>query len=286
MFSPSGTYSAVGVFSTTHIISIFVCFGFIALAVFLSREMTKDEYFKLLKVFSIIVSCLELIKIIWSWSMGYFDLTSWVPLWLCSLFIYSLWFTWFKSKFIRELGLSYIAIACIVGGVAFIISPSTSFVLFPIFHYQCIHSMIFHSIMIYCGIMMFVTRSFSLNWKVVRNYSEFCIIFIVFALILDLTRDSNLMFLMNPNGIPVSFLKDIHSFSKAVYTSLVIVFYLVIGPIVLGIDRLCLRLNKFKKKENMEQTFSVFKTESLFQDGEDIIVTNPLIDVNDESYEE
>ena len=177
MFSPKGTYPPVGLFSKQHIISIFICFFLISLVAVVTRKMKKETYFKMLKIFALVVTGLELLKIVWNLSHGYTEVDRWVPLYFCSLFIYALWFTYFKSEKIKGLGLAYIAIAGITCGAIFIISPSTSFSDYPIFHFQCIYSMLFHSIMVYSGVMLFVTHVFKVDLKAVAKYCAYCAIF-------------------------------------------------------------------------------------------------------------
>ena len=237
MFSPKGTYSPVGLFTVQHIISIFICFFFISLVAGLTRKMSQKTYFKLLKIFAVIVTVLELVKIIWNLANGYTQVNRWVPLYFCSLFIYSLWFTFFKNEFIKKLGLAYIAIAGIICGAIFIISPTTSFSDYPIFHFQCIYSMIFHSIMVYSGIMLFVTHAFKVDLKAVVKYCIYCAIFMSIALVINVVCNGNLMFLSNPSVIPLPFLKDIYNFSHVIYTILIIVAHMLLGIVVYGVSK-------------------------------------------------
>ncbi len=279
MFSSKGTFPAVGLFSTAHIITIIGCFGFIALCVFLTRKMKKETYFKLLKIFAILLSCIEIFKMIWCWAHGYVSVNNWVPLWFCSIFIYSLWFTWSKNQFIKNLGLAYIAMAGFICGSVFIISPSTSFNTYPLFHFQCIYSMLYHSIMVYSGIMLFVTDVFKIDLKTVRNYCEFCLIFMAFAIIINLTENGNLMFIMDPSGIPLPFLFSIYNFSKPIYSLIIILAHLSLGFIVLGINRLIIFINN-KQKAKKATTKSVEQKEDTVENK--ISITEPLDDTDDD----
>lgn len=225
MFSTVGTYEPVGLFSVTHIISIFVCLICIGVAVFLTRKMSKQTYFKVLKVFTIIVTILEIIKIGLSWRDDHINLNSWCPLFFCSLFIYSLWLTWFKNKTLKELGLSFIAYANIVAGLVFIVFPTTSFTWYPIFHFKCLYSMIFHSLMVYSGIMLYVTKSLEINIKSIIKYLIFTLTFMILALILNgIYADTgcNLMFISNPGAVPLPILHDIYAVSPALFTIVMI----------------------------------------------------------------
>ncbi len=231
MFSAKGTYPAVGLFTPTHIISIIICLVLIAVLVFVSREITREKYFKYLRIVTIVVTIVEIFDICWSLLQGYTKVRTWLPLYFCSLYIYSLWSTWSSQKFIRDCGLSFFAMGCIVAGLAFIIFPTTSFAGYPIFHYKCIYSMLFHSAMVYTGIMLYVTRSFEINGANVLKYVLFCLCFMILAIILNIIFNANFMFLDNPANIPIPVLSTIYNFSPIIYTIVVLLCHLALGPI-------------------------------------------------------
>lgn len=259
MFSEVGTYKAVGLFSTTHIISIFVCFVFIALAVVLTRKISKELYFKLLKIFAVVITVLEIFKIFLSWHEKNFQLNAWLPLFFCSLFIYALWLACCKKQILRDLGLSYIACASIVAGVVFIIFPTTSFTWYPIFHFKCLYSMLYHSLMVYSGVMLYVTKSFVLDIKAVLKYCIFTLSFMIFALIININFGSNLMFISNPGVVPLPFLHTIYNFSPLLYTIVMLFAHIVLmGFGVYGIAR-CVAY--FKNKHNKVENINLEETE-------------------------
>ena len=245
MFSSKGTYSPVGLFSVTHIISIFICLFFVMLFAVITRKIKKETYFKIIKVFAINLTALEIFKILWNLSQNYIHVNRWVPLYFCSLFIYALWFSCSKNAFVKQLGLSYMACASIVAGLVFIVFPTTSFSDYPIFHFQCIYSMLFHSIMVYCGVMLFVTKAFNLNVKAVLKYCIYCLIFMTAAITINIMCDGNLMFLADPGNVPLPFLWGIYNFSKILYTFTMMFAHMLLGFVVLGIFKLATKqINK------------------------------------------
>ena len=235
MFSRAGKYPAVGLFSVTHIISIFICFILIGLAAYVARKMKKETYFKLLKIFAIVLTCLEVFKIIWNWCLGYKSVDNWLPLYFCSIFIYSLWFAVSKNDKIRSLGLGFIAMGAGVAGAVFIISPSTSFSTYPIFHFQCMYSMLYHSTMVYSSIMLFVTKAYKINLKAVGDYCLFCLIFMTLALIVNLHTGGNMMFFNTPSGIPLPVLFKVYNLSSGLFTFVMILAHLSLGFMVWGV---------------------------------------------------
>ncbi len=239
MFSPAGTFPAVGLFSLAHIIAILLCLFFVGLAVHFTRNMQEKTYLKLLKIFTIVLTVMELFKISWSLGHGLYNVNSWVPLYFCSLFLYSLWFTWSKNNFVKRLGLSYIAMAGVVAGLVFIVFPTTSFRTYPIFHFQCLYSMIYHSIMVYSGIMVFVANALKIDKKAVISYCAYCAIFMSLAILININfADGNMMFLAHPGGIPLPFLFTIYNFSNVLYTVVMILAHMSLGLIVLGIHKI------------------------------------------------
>ncbi len=236
MFSKAGTYKAVGMFSVPHIISIFVCLFFIVLAVVLTRKMKKQTYFKMLAIFAIAFSCLELFKICWSIFNGSTNLDAWLPLYFCSLFIYSLWFSISKNGAFRQIGLAFIAMAGEIAGLAFIIFPTTSFNAYPIWHFQCLYSMLYHSAFVYCGVMFYVVKVGKVNLKLVGSYALYCMCFMLIAVVVNAIFGCNMMFLNNPALIPIEIVRVIYNFSHVLYCLVMMVVYLSLGFIMWGLS--------------------------------------------------
>ena len=245
MFSTFGQYPAVGLFSAHHIISLVACVFCIILAVVLTRKMKKETLINLFRIFSIVLTCFELFKISWNIHNGYVYVNSWVPLYFCSLFIYALWFSWAKNEKVREIGYSFIALAGVFAGAVFLIVPSTSFSLYPIYHFLCLYSMLYHSIMIYSGIMIFVTKLAKPNFKFVVKYCMFTFVSMMLALTINIFFKGNLMFVASPAGVPLPFLWSIYKYSQTIYSGGVIVAHMLLGFVVWGVYEL---IQKLKRK--------------------------------------
>lgn len=238
MFSVVGTYPPVGLFSLTHIIVIIMCFVFVVVAVLLTKKMSEDSFIKMLRVFSIVLTLCELFKISWCISVGERQLDAWVPLYFCSFFIYALWCMWFKNDKIKNLGLSYITLSGFIAGAVFIILPTSSFSSFPIFHFQCLYSIFYHTLMMYSGLLALKIKMVKINWKSFGYFSGFVSLFIALAIILNVNTGSNLMFLANPRNIPIPLLTIIYNASHFAYTAVMVIAHLSIGLIVLIISNL------------------------------------------------
>lgn len=210
-FSPEDfeKYPPCGMFNLSHILSALVCFIIIGLCCYKLKDIGKNKVIKFIRILSIIVTILEIVKIGYNFYYGYFELTNWLPFAFCSLFIYALWISGYSKGKIRDIGFSFLICGCIVCGTAFIIMPSTSLTLHPLFHYLCIYSLLFHSLMVIVGVISYTNGLLTFNKKTFNYYAIFCGVCMVIALILNFSFGENLMFLNDPYNIPIPLLKII-----------------------------------------------------------------------------
>ena len=249
MFSKAGTYPACGIFSIEHIIFMIICFILVILACVFTRKIKKEQFNKITKIAAIVFTTLEIIKIIFNWCQyGFGSINNYIPLHYCSLFIYSLWMAGFFKGFIKKIGESFLAGGCILAGAFFLISPSSSLTIYPVFHFLSIHSMFYHSVMLYFGLMYFIKGFFDYSIKNYLYYVIYCSIFCIIAFILNLTTDANFMFMDNPWGfdnIPIlKFLIDIHKVAPLVYALIIFIVYLLLYLPTYGLQKLIIRGGK------------------------------------------
>jgi len=233
MFSRPGTYPACGMFNTIHFISMTICFITIITCVVLTRKITTEKMNKVIKITAIIVSVLEVVKMAFNiYYEGFNYLNNIIPLHFCSLFIYSLWMAGFGKGTIKNIGESFLAGGCIIAGAFFLIMPSSSLLIFPIFHYQCLYSLLFHSLMLYFGLMYFIKGFFKLNFKNYIYYFIFVSIFCVLAFsineitgLIENINSTNLMFIREPWGLPLDFLVKIYNIHPYLYSFCIYIAY-------------------------------------------------------------
>ena len=101
--------------------------------------------------------------------MGYTWINTWLPISFCSIFIYALWLSGYGKGKWKETGEAFIAGVSIVAGATYLLFPSTSLTIYPTWHYLCMYSMLFHTLMVYMGILYLF--SWKLNWKKVNLIS-------------------------------------------------------------------------------------------------------------------
>ena len=163
--------NACGMFTAPHIISLIICIIAIGVALYFARNISDSSLKKLTRIFAYVFTAMELIKIIYKFSYGYTEqLDFWFPLSFCSLFIYSLWMAGFGKGIIYKLGVSFIVGGCFMGGASFLVVPATSLMDYPIYHYLSIHSMLFHSCMVFMAILYIRKRYMDVTLKNCRYY--------------------------------------------------------------------------------------------------------------------
>ena len=211
-FSPHNEelYPPCGMWSVAHIIALIVTLLLIGLVVYLNRNKTKEDVVKSTKWMAIIITVLELGKIIYSFSYGYTWLDSWFPLAYCSLLIYSLYLAGYGKGVFQKAGQVFLSGPALIAGFAFLLFPSTSLADHPLFHYLSFYSMFFHAVMVYYGIMFYKTKVIEYKIENVKYYLLFMGMFSLVAIIMDYSIGCNMMFYSNPYNFPFQFVIDIY----------------------------------------------------------------------------
>ena len=155
-------------------------------------------------------------------------LDHWVPLYFCSLFIVALYLCAYGKGRIYKLGESFIIGGCIVGGLAFLVVPATSLMDYPVYHFSSIHSMLFHSSMVYMGVLYIWKLKLKLDLGAFINYSIFVGFFGALSITLNLILDQNFMILTRPVNIPIEFLNTIANNVPWLYTIGALLLYILI----------------------------------------------------------
>lgn len=249
-FSPRGEGIPCGMFTLPHLLVLLLCIISIIIGVKYTLKIKNENIYKIIKAIAIVVVILEIIKIYYNFHYGYTYLDAWFPLAFCSLFIYSIIMVGFFKGKIREMGMSFLVGGGILAGIAFLIFPTTSLMMHPIYHYLSIHSMLFHSLMAYLGIVCYLKKMFVFNKKGYLSYIIFCLIFMICALIINKIYDCNMMFLKEPFNLPIPLLQTINRELPFLYKIIIMLLYLVIPyGIMYLVDKI--RNNEVKKNVNL-----------------------------------
>ena len=229
MFSRPNSETACGMFTLPHIISLIICLIIVGLAIYFSRKLNENKIKLITKIMAYVFTIWEIAKIIFKFIIDdakYLD--HWVPLYFCSLFIVALWLCAYGKGRVYKLGESFIIGGCIVGGFAFLVVPATSLMDYPVYHFLSIHSMVYHSSMLYIGILYIWRKKFKLDLSAFINYSVFVGFFGVLSIILNLILDQNFMILTRPVNIPIEFLNVIAKNVPWLYTVGALMLYIAI----------------------------------------------------------
>lgn len=227
-WAPRKVYNPCGMFTYGHIVLLLIAMLILSILLLNSRKITKSQIKNLTKVLSVFITILEAIKIYFNFYHGYTWINAWFPMSYCSLFIYALWLSGYGKGTYKKMGEVFIAGVAIVASGTYLLIPSTSLTMYPMWHYLCMYSMLFHTLMVYMGILYLWKKEIKLDIKGYRMYSIFFLAFSTIAIILNNVFKSNLMFLKKPSTIPVPLLHTLYNNTKWGYTFLVFSVYLFI----------------------------------------------------------
>lgn len=221
------------------ILIILVCL----LVVFKNAKHTNIE--KYLKILSIYILLQETTKIIWESYYdikyhGSFNFEGLLPLYLCSLFMFTLPFAAFGKGKIKEYCLSFITSVGIIGGLSNVFYLNILNV-YPMFSFPTFISIIYHFFMTFTGLLLLVSKYYIPN-----KYSpiQSLIVIIIFSIIVIPTNyylqfkgfNPDYMLLMHGYGLPgATIISDffIKYHVQFLFTFFMYFLYLITGYIVL-----------------------------------------------------
>ena len=132
------------------------------------------------------------------------NLNNYVPLYYCSLLLYAGALSSFATGELQRIGDVFLATGGIIGGIVFIIYPSTSLPVYPMFHMVSLHSFLFHGTMIYLGLLINKTHYIELKASDIKYFATIVGTICVLAYIVNKIFGSNLMFIsQNFPGMPI-----------------------------------------------------------------------------------
>ena len=235
-FSKPGEYKACGLFSLEHFFLIFATLVCVAIALKKTVHKSKNEVYKIIKKLTIAVWILEIVKILYT--VGYLKLTDvkeWLPLYYCSLLLYASFLSSFTKGTFKRMGDVFLATGSLVGGIVFILLPTTSLPKYPAFHFISIHSFFFHGVMVYLTILINKTHYIELEKQDVMYFASLVGIICLLALVVNLEFNSNLMFISE--NFPHTPIEIIYKLTGRYFTPLMILgqmflpFFVVYGII-------------------------------------------------------
>lgn len=195
-FAKPEEYEACGIFTVKHYILIILTIAGIAIALKKTIHKNKEEVKKIIKNLTIIVWILEVIRIGFNLYIGQIhNVNEYLPLYYCSLLLYAGAMSSFGKGKIKRIGDVFLTTGGIVGGIVFIILPTTSLPTYPMLHFLSLHSFFFHGTMVYLGLLMNITHYITLEMKDILYFASLVGGICAVALMINKIFDSNLMFI-------------------------------------------------------------------------------------------
>lgn len=191
-----GEFAAAGLFSAGHFVLLALTIYGIIVALNKTLQYTYPKIREIIKKQVVFLSALEVLKIYFNFRSGNSsELMSWVPLYFCTICIYAGWLSCFGRGFLQHLGDVFLATGSLIGGICFLLYPSSSILLYPAFHFLTLHSFLYHGTMVYIGILLNRSGLVQLSWKDMKEYAIYVVAFCMIALAFNLTSGTNFMFI-------------------------------------------------------------------------------------------
>ncbi len=211
MFSKMGTYKPCGIFTIGHFILIVITIIGIIFALKKSVKKSRKEIHRIIKYITIIACILEVIKIIFSIKQNSFKaVNTYLPLYYCSILLYAGLLSSFAKGKLKRAGDVILATGTLIGGIVFIIYPSTSLPMYPAFHFLSLHSFLFHGSMVYLGVLLNKTRYVEIKKEDIKYFASMILCLSIIALVVNNLFDGNLMFISKDfPGTPIEVLYKI-----------------------------------------------------------------------------
>ena len=196
LFAKPGVYEPCGLFSIDHFKLMIITIIGIIIALKKTVKKSKEEIYQIIKRCTIIIWFLEIIIISFKIKTGGIrNVNNYVPLYYCSLLLYAGALASFAKGTLKRTGEVFLATGGIIGGLIFIILPTTTLPTYPAFHFVSLHSFLYHGIMIYLGILINVTNYITIQGSDIKYYASLIGIVCVLAYVINNIFDSNLMFI-------------------------------------------------------------------------------------------
>ena len=236
-FARPGVYEPCGIYNYKHVILAIIILAWVAIAVKLTEVSKKEDVKKIIKNLTITVWCLEIIKIIFLFSVGQGKINRVVPLYYCSLLLYSGLLSSFGKGVAKKMGDVFLATGGIIGGIVFIIFPTTSLPEYPAFHFISVHSFFFHGAMIYLGLIINKFKYVDVKFEDIKYYASLIFIICMAAYVVNKACGSNLMFISQDfPGMPIS---SVYNSTGVFFTPIMILLQMTL-PFLMVYGIMCL----------------------------------------------
>lgn len=230
--APEGKYKASGLFSKAHIILLAFTIVLIVKSLNLTLALPFDRLRKIIRGCSLVLCTLEILKICFKLKRehqvsGY---DSWIPLYFCSITMYASLLSGFASGWLQHIGDVFLAVGALIGGICFLLYPSSSIMIYPWNHFLCLHSFFYHGTLTYLGILVNRSGLVVLKWTDLAYYAIYFGFFCLLADIINHKKGTNLMFISAP--FYGTFLERVYKILGRAYTFILVAVQAVVPFLV------------------------------------------------------
>lgn len=256
--SKPGKYPPAGLYGWQHLLAVIIILGLVVLFMFLSRKTNVLKVKLLLKQIFWIVLILEILKIVYTIAWGGKNIEDIISLSFCALFLYALGFASYGNANIEKMGLTYMFYGGMIAGLIYLITPVASLSFYPLWHFRTIQSLVFHGIMIYCGLLVITKKMLIPTIKDLKPFFLFSILFGVLSVLSNWLLDTNYMYLND--RLTTSIMSLFNFMPDVIYIPFVILGQ-IFGAffITYGVYKLCEFIGKKKKKNWLSVLFLFYK---------------------------
>lgn len=270
LFAKPGELEPCGMFTKGHLELIILTVIGIIVTLKKTVNKTKEEIREIIRKITKTMWLLEIIIIAFKLYTGEVkNVNNYVPLYYCSMLLYAGILSSYTEGKLRRIGDVFLATGGIVGGIVFLIMPTTSLPAYPMLHIVSLHSFFFHGTMVYIGLLINITHYIEIEFSDIKYYAMLVGIVCMLAYIMNSIFDSNLMFISkNFPGTPLEILYNI---TGPLYTVIVTVAQMTLPFYIV---KTCTRL-KFIQLENGRNTL-----ETDFSDDKILGGKNEKVSIN------
>lgn len=238
-------------FSLPHIVYIVSVYVFGFLGAYLLRNAKHRHITVALRVLSVFAMLFEMTKIVWE---SYYDLTTGqgfnfggiLPIYTCSLFIYTLvGAAWFSGR-LRDYCLSFLTtIGLLYGAIGVVYCNGLNY--YPFWTFGAFYSLFFHSAMFITGVFLLVTGYKRLEWEdclhALVPIFALALIAVPFNYIYNAKFNSNADYMLLYSGGGVPLYQDLSEMLakrglRFIYTIIMLLTHIPLAGLVVGAYKL------------------------------------------------
>ena len=207
-FCPPYSMPVCGMYTVGHLILLLIFLPLLAVSLHFSRHMSARGVLRTTRILTLTLWVLEILKIIFNFSVGATHPNNFVPLYFCSLILYAGLCSSFGRGRIKRAGDVFISTGAIVAGAIFLAVPITSLTMYPAFHFLSLHSMFLHSAMIYLGVLYQMRGVCRPKIRDIGYHAALVLGICLIAFVFNAFTDANLMFISRdyPDNPPLHLL--------------------------------------------------------------------------------